>query len=85
MSDHTNGANPELGLKREMEVDQLEDINTVNSTEEQHSATKTNEETTGEDNLQEPASKRIKLDQSEQTPRVDARDKVKGVALIKPE
>ena len=33
----------------------------------------------------EPTSKRLKLDQTEQGLRMDAREKVKGIALIKPE
>jgi hypothetical protein len=35
---------------------------------------------------EEPATKRIKLDQTQfAAPRTDVRDKVKGVALVKPE
>jgi hypothetical protein len=32
-----------------------------------------------------PASKRMKLEQTKESPAVDARDKVHGIALIKPE
>lgn len=33
----------------------------------------------------EPAAKRMKLDTVGDTPKVDARDKIKGIALVKPE
>jgi tRNA-dihydrouridine synthase 3 len=71
------------GLKRQPEGEQLDIANRAQSSAELVAAT--NGAQIEEDSVHEPASKRLKLDQSKQDPRVDARDKVKGVAPIKSE
>jgi hypothetical protein len=74
-----NPADPDGGLKRQLE----------NACPLQSIATEdpliTKAEKVEEMGLHEPALKRVKLDQSQHTPTVDVRDKVKGIALVKQE
>lgn len=84
MGDQLNATDPEGGLKRQLQGEQLGNPNSEQSNTGNQVATTNGEQIEGA-NLSEPASKRIKLDQPEQPPKVDARDKVKGIALIKPE
>jgi tRNA-dihydrouridine synthase 3 len=74
----------EGGLKRQLEEERPEDIHPSQPTTTGDPMVTTTETAEG-NGIHEPASKRVKIDQSEQTPRVDARDKVRGIALIKPE
>jgi tRNA-dihydrouridine synthase 3 len=74
----------EGAVKRQLEEEQSDNTSSGQSGTADPS-TMANEEQIEEDNLHQPASKRIKLNQSEQSLRVDARDKVKGIALIKRE
>jgi hypothetical protein len=74
-----NPADPDGGLKRQLENDSpLQSIPI-----EDPLITKA--EKVEETGLHEPALKRVKLDQSQHTPTLDVRDKVKGVALVKQE
>lgn len=75
----------EGGLKRQLEDERPEDIHPSQSATTGDPIVVATEATEG-NGIQEPASKRVKIDQSQQTTsRVDDRDKVKGIALIKPE
>lgn len=84
MGDQPKPIDPEGGVKRQLGGDQLDATSSGQPSTANQSAT-TNGEEIKEDNPHEQASKRIKLDLSEQSPRLDSRDKVKGTALIKPE
>jgi tRNA-dihydrouridine synthase 3 len=84
MGDQLSATDPEGGLKIPLQGEQLGCPDLEQSSTGNQSATTNGEQIEGR-NLSEPASKRIKLDHVEQLPTVDARDKVKGIALIKPE
>jgi tRNA-dihydrouridine synthase 3 len=73
---------PEGGVKRQLEGEPLQEAPSQLSPADDSVVTTVYN---GDENGPEPALKRVKLGESELTPRVDARDKVKGIALIKPE
>jgi len=89
-----NPLDPGQSLKRPLNGEQLEEAHppqpvlpgdsTVTKSEKlERNGTAEGEKSQLDSN--EPAAKRVKLDAAGDTPRVDARDKVKGVALVKPE
>jgi tRNA-dihydrouridine synthase 3 len=84
MGDQQNATDPEGGLKRHLESEQLLNTGTEQPSTEAPSAA-TNGAQIEVENVKEPASKRVKLEQAKEEPKIDARDKVKGIAMIKPE
>ena len=89
---------PNQSLKRPLEQEQFENAHSPKAVPTEGSAVTKVEKferngvngldsvTSTPDPAEEPAQKKVKLDVPESaTPKMDARDKVKGIALVKPE
>lgn len=84
MGDQPITLDTEAGAKRHLQANQSIDI----PSEQQSKCdqpNKSNGSHAEDDGSSEPASKRLKLESQEDSAKVDSRDKVKGVAKIRPE